>query len=110
MYTRSIKTRMELPVTRTASAQALPLPSLIRAAAWDEGNRSMSRGRRTKWSRKDYVAACEKQHQLVRQCFGEGDTGFLRFGVAEQLEKAGVLALGMKAKAFYAEIEAHMEA
>lgn len=78
----------------------LPLPSLIRAAAWDAGNQSMQRSNRTKWSRKDFNAAAEFQNRTVAACYGEGPIGCIRFGMAEQFERMGILKLGMSYRKF----------
>jgi hypothetical protein len=87
-----------------STATQLPLPSLIRASSWDAGNFSMMRGKRTKWSRKDYNAAAETQNRLVKATFGvageEDRVAFLRFGLAEQLEKQRVLHIGMTYRQF----------
>jgi hypothetical protein len=82
----------------------LPLPSLIRASAWDAGNFSMQKAGRTKWSRKDANAAAETQDRLIKATFGvageDERTAFIRFGIAEQLQKQGVLRLGMTYRQF----------
>lgn len=97
-------------MTKTAATAQLPLPSLIRACAWDAGNNSMQNGGRTKWSRADYSAAASLQNKLIAQCYGEGPTGFIKFGIAEALQHAGVLTLGMKAKDFFSTIDRAFEA
>lgn len=40
-------------------------PKLITAASHDAGNRSMEAAGRTKWSRKDYSAACKEWSRLA---------------------------------------------
>lgn len=89
---------------KSSTTAVIPLPSLIRAAAWDAGNFSARDAGRTDWSRKDFNAAARKQNQLVAQCFGKGPLGCIRFGIAESLERAGVVYLGMKAKDFFAAV------
>lgn len=50
------------------SAESGEMITLTRALAWaaatDEGNRSMRVAGRSKWSRKDYNAACRKFAEL----------------------------------------------
>lgn len=72
-----------------------PLPSLIRASAWDAGNESMRKANRKVWSRDDFNVAAETQERLIRACYGAPGDGvnsplcFIRFQVAEQAERAG---------------------
>lgn len=84
----------------------LPLPSLIRAASTDAGNNSMRRAKRSKWSRKDYNTAVEMFERLRTESYGEGRPGALRFTVAEGLQNAGLLTLGMSLAAMNAAIDA----
>ena len=75
-----------------------PLPSLLRASAEDEANRAMRKAGRSAWSRSDYNVACEKQECLIRSCYGrdtDKDPNFcyIRFGVAEQLQRDGYIGL-----------------
>jgi len=45
----------------------LPLtPEIIGAAGRDAGNRSMRRGGRTSWAKKDYTAAVRMSNRLTR--------------------------------------------
>lgn len=90
----------------TIAAEQLPLPSLIRAAAWDIGNRSMSKAGRTVWNRADYNAAARFQNETIAKCYGDGPAGFIKFGIAEAMERVGALHLGMKAKSFFAVVDA----
>ncbi|WP_267550322.1 hypothetical protein [Rhizobium rhizogenes] len=92
------------------ATEQLPLPSLVRAAAWDAGNRSMSKGGRKVWNRADYNAAARFQNETIAKCFGEGPTGFIKFGIAEAMQNAGVLTLDMKAKDFFQAIDNAFEA
>lgn len=78
-----------------------PLPSLIRASAWDAGNQSMRTAGRTIWSADDADAAGAGQERLIRACYErEADTdhreAYIRFGFAETMEKAGLLTLTTK--------------
>lgn len=70
-----------------------PLPSLIRASAWDAGNFSMRDAGRSKWSRKDFNTAAATQERLIRACYSRPtDTDprlcYIRFGIAEQWQQA----------------------
>ena len=40
-------------------------PEIVRAAAWDAGNRSMRRAGRTKWSAEDWDIACAEIDRLA---------------------------------------------
>lgn len=78
-----------------------PLPSLIRASAWDAGNDAMRAAGRKVWAAKDRDAAGECQERLIRACFARAaDTdpreAYIRFGYAEAMEKAGMLTLYTK--------------
>jgi hypothetical protein len=88
----------------SASGTILPLPSLIRASSWDAGNESMRKGGRKVWSRKDYNAAAECQSRLIRSTYGlEGEDeklAFIRFSIAERLQKDGALHIGMTYRQF----------
>jgi len=87
----------------------LPLPSLIRASAWDAGNQSMRAAGRQKWSDDDYNAAVRCQDRLIAACYGSLPEGYIRFSVAEALQKAGALHMGMSADEFFATIDAAMQ-
>lgn len=89
----------------SVAVEQLPLPSLILAAAWDAGNRSMSKAGRKVWSRADYNAAACFQNETIARCYGEGPTGFIKFGLAEAMQAAGLIHLGMKAKTFFKAID-----
>lgn len=60
--------------TSGASRRANRLPKLtqkhINAIGWDVGNRSMQKAGRTKWSKADYRAACEKASELFSKTLG----------------------------------------
>jgi len=83
----------------------LPLPSLIRASAWDAGNMSMRKAGRTKWSRADWNAAAATQDRLRTGCYGNGPEGCIKFQVAEALEREGYLSLHMTKKEFFERVE-----
>jgi hypothetical protein len=75
-----------------------PLPSLIRAASWDAGNRSMQDAGRKVWSRKDYNAAAAAQNNFVRTCYGlptdkDERLCFIRFSIADRLQQTGHFTL-----------------
>lgn len=75
-----------------------PLPSLLRASAWDAANRQMREAGRTKWSEDDYNLACSEQERLIRACYGRpGDNQpelcYIRFQIAEVWQKAGDIHL-----------------
>lgn len=74
-----------------------PLPSLIRASAEDAANAAMRKAGRTAWSRADYNLAARTQERLVRACYGrqgdKPDVCYIRFGVAERLQKNGHIAI-----------------
>lgn len=93
-----------MKMSKNAATGQLPLPSLIRASSWDAGNFSMQKAGRTKWSRKDYNAAAETQNRLVKATYGlpgeDERVAFLRFGIAEQLQRMGVLHLGQTYRQF----------
>jgi hypothetical protein len=88
------------------ATEQLPLPSLIRAAAWDAGNRSMAKAGRKVWSRADYNAAALFQNETIARCYGDGPTGFIKFSLAEAMQNVGILHIGMKSKAFFKAIDA----
>lgn len=94
----------------TAATTQLPLPSLIRASAWDAGNSSMRAGGRTKWSRKDWNVSASTLERLVTAAYGEGPVGCIKFQLAEQLEKARILRIGMTFKQFVAAFDKAAEA
>jgi invasion protein IalB len=85
---------------RQAMTSALtPLPSLIRASASDAANMQMRKAGRSKWSRADWNKMCDVQERLIRSCYGrasddnEPNRCYLRFQIAEQLEKRGDFGL-----------------
>lgn len=83
------------------SGHTNPLPSLIRASAWDAGNQSMRDAGRSVWSEDDYNASVDCQERLIRACYSrDADTDpratYVRFGYAEAMQKAGLLTLSTK--------------
>jgi hypothetical protein len=92
-----------------------PLPSLLRASAWDAGNFSARDAGRKVWNEDDYNAAAETQNRLVRQCYGyPEDTdermAFIRFQVAGALQAHGRFKLTSDMKEIHALINATMGA
>lgn len=89
-----------MPKTST-SGGTNPLPSLIRASAWDAGNAHMRAAGRSIWNRADYNAAGAEQERLLRVCYdraadADAREAYCRFGYAEAMEKAGMLTLSTK--------------
>jgi hypothetical protein len=81
---------------RTVTSNAVnPLPSLIRASAWDAADQRMRKAGRKVWSRADYNAAAAMQERLTLACYGRkwdrpgSNLPFLRFQIAEQYERNG---------------------
>lgn len=75
-----------------------PLPSLIRASAFDAANMRMRADGRDKWNDDDWNHMCDTQDRLIATCYGKpGDNDdrmkFIRFQVAEQAEKRGEINL-----------------
>lgn len=69
-----------------------PLPSLIRASAFDAANMQMTHDGRKQWNDDDWNKMCETQERLVTQLYGcESDNDpnikYVRFSMAAQLEK-----------------------
>jgi hypothetical protein len=83
-----------------ATVTQIPLPSLIRASAWDAGNASMRAVGRVVWSQDDADAASGALTRLVAATYGEGRIGFIRFGFAEEAERLGLLRIGMRMREF----------
>lgn len=98
---------------QSSSGSTNPLPSLIRASAWDAGCESMRAAGRKVWSADDRDAAGDEQERLIRACFVRAtDTdpreAYCRFGYAEAMEKAGMLT--GYTKRFHEELDASYEA
>ena len=93
-----------------------PLPSLIRASAWDAANAQMRKACRKAWSEDDYNLACETQERLIRAAYGrpsddnQPDLCYIRFQIAEQLERAGKFGLYDDVTEISATIDAIMDA
>lgn len=98
-----------MPTTVTTLCN--PLPSLLRASAWDAGNARMRKAGRTVWTRGDYNEAARTQNRLVRACYArKGDPEgsplpFVRFGVAEQMQREGAFTLTSKMSNVHAAID-----
>lgn len=91
-----------------------PLPSLIRASAFDAANAQMRKACRKAWSEADADLAAETQERLIRSCYGrpgdnQPDMCYIRFGVAEQLERAGEFGLTSKITDVHARIDALLQ-
>lgn len=98
---------------QSTSGKTNPLPSLIRASAWDAGNANMRAAGRKVWAYEDRIAAGDCQERLIRACFvRETDTdprtAYVRFGYAEAMEKAGMLTI--TTKDFHGELDASYDA
>lgn len=93
-----------------------PLPSLIRASAQDAANMQMRKACRKAWSRADADRAAEVQERLVRACYGrpgdhnQPDTCFIRFQIAEQMERRGEFNLKSKTSEILAAIDTALAA
>lgn len=89
-----------------------PLPSLIRASAHDAAAMSMRSAGRAKWNEDDWNTMAETQERLIRSCYGreanhnEPNRCYIRFSVAEQMERDGRFTLRSDVKAVMAEIDA----
>lgn len=75
-----------------------PLPSLLRASAFDAGNMHMRANGRAKWNDDDWNVMCDTQDRLITGCYGKpGDNEpqmkFIRFQIAEQAERRGEINL-----------------
>lgn len=93
-----------------------PLPSLIRAAAWDAASSSARRAGRAAWSEDDYNEACSTQERLITACYarkgeGAGDPRrYIRFSIAEQMERNGTFTLSSDITAISAAIDHALDA
>lgn len=93
-----------------------PLPSLIRASAQDAANMQMRRDGRSAWSEDDYNLACSTQERLIRACYGkpsdhnDPNRCYIRFGIAERMQRDGTFHLKSDYDAVLAEIEQIMGA
>lgn len=72
-----------------------PIPSWLRASAWDSGNMNMRKAGRMKWNLADWNVSSVTQERLIKGCYGrksdhnEPNLCYIRFSVAEQMEKDG---------------------
>lgn len=89
-----------------------PVPSLIRASAQDAANAQMRRNGRSAWDESDAALACETQDRLVRSAYGrpsdhnDPNLCFLRFQVAERMERRGDFSLRSTLEQINAAIDA----
>ena len=96
---------------KTITTLCNPLPSLLRASAWDAGNARMQKAGRSVWTRGDYNEAARIQNRLVRACYARKDDPensplpFIRFGIAEQMQREGVFTLTSKMEHVHAAID-----
>lgn len=92
-----------------------PLPSFLRASAQDAANMAMRKACRAKWNEDDWNVMCETQERLIRACYGrdrdhnQPDMCFIRFSVAEQMEKRGLFNLSSDMKEIEAAIDRQMD-
>ena len=95
---------------------ANPLPSFLRASAWDAGNARMRKAGRAAWTRGDFNEAARTHNRLVRACYGKpGDPDgsplpFIRFQIAEELQQRGQFTLASKMPEVHRLIDQAMEA
>jgi hypothetical protein len=93
-----------------------PLPSLVRASAWDAANMRMRAAGRSKWNRDDYNEAARTQERIIRTCYGRksdeknSNVVYIRFQIAEQLERAGHFDLWSDVTKVHAYIDQVLEA
>jgi hypothetical protein len=98
------------------SATVTPLPSLLRASAWDAGNARMRKAGRSKWTRGDFNEAARTHNRLVRACYGKPEDPdgsplpFIRFQIAETMQKRGMFNISSKMPAIHRQIDEAMEA
>lgn len=82
------------PMTKRSTNGMNPLPSLLRASAWDAANQRMRDAGRSKWTRGDYNEAARTQERLIRACYGyasdqDKNIVYIRFQIAESLQRSG---------------------
>lgn len=87
-----------------------PLPSLLRASAWDAANARMRAAGRSKWTRGDYNEAARTQERLIRACYGrksdqDKNIVYIRFQIAEQMQREGLFDLQSDMTAVHEYIE-----
>lgn len=87
-----------------------PLPSLIRASAFDAANMRIHKEGRSKWNDDDWNAMCDTQERLITACYGKKDDTdpnikYIRFGIAEQMQREGLFTLRSKVADVFAVIE-----
>jgi len=87
-----------------------PLPSLLRASAQDAANTRMRAANRKKWNDDDWNLACDTQERLTLACYGkpgenQREMAFIRFQIAEQWQRKGLIGLDSKWDDVLAEID-----
>lgn len=106
--------RSTTPSRRSAAMN--PLPSLIRAAAWDAAENSARHAGRHAWAETDYNEACATQERLIDACYGRQDEDpdsprrYIRFSLAEQMERAGTFTLSSDFAAISVAIDQALDA
>lgn len=92
----------------------IPLPSFVRASAQDAGNMQMRKANRTKWNEADYNLVCDTQERLIRSLYGRPgdhnnpDVCYLRFQIAEQMERQGKFNIKSDLTEIHAAVEEAM--
>lgn len=91
----------------------IPLPSSIRASAWDAGNAHMHRAGRTKWAWDDFTAASAEHERLVAVSYArptdQRHHRYVRFQIAEQMERAGIFTSTSSMTDIHRQIDLAME-
>lgn len=91
----------------------IPLPSVIRASAWDAGNAHMHRAGRTKWAWDDFTAASAEHERLVAVSYARPNDQrhhrYVRFQIAEQMERAGLFTSASSMTDILRQIDQAME-
>lgn len=100
---------------RRANGGLMPLPSFIRASGHDAAANRMRAACRKKWNRGDWNAMCGELDRLIRACYGrptdaaDSEWPFVRFSIAENLERAGHFHLDSDFDAISAFIDEQIE-
>jgi hypothetical protein len=91
----------------------IPLPSSIRASAWDAGNAHMHKAGRTKWAWDDFTAASAEHERLVAVSYARPNDQrhhrYVRFQIAEQMERAGLFTSTSSMADIHRQIDLAME-
>lgn len=92
-----------------------PLPSLLRASAFDAANMQMRAEGRKVWSEADSDLAASTLERLITSCYGRtGDANeprrkYIRFSLAEQLERQGDFSLSSDSREIMAWIDDYLD-